>query len=146
MTMSNKLEWNGDEVQNALMKSLDEGFTDALEMLRDDIHRKSRFDSENPGTHTRDTYQHTTAIQRNRIIGTIGSPSMNAVWEEFGTGEFAERGDGRKGGWVYYDKIRQQFFFTYGKTPNKPMRRAYSEKIDEMRMIIEKSVSEGMSK
>lgn len=32
---------------------------------------------------------------------TIGSPLQNAIWEEFGTGEYAVNGDGRKGYWVY---------------------------------------------
>lgn len=31
----------------------------------------------------------------------MGSNYENAVWEEFGTGEFAEKGNGRKGWWVY---------------------------------------------
>lgn len=31
----------------------------------------------------------------------IGSNYENAIWEEFGTGEFAEKGDGRKGYWVF---------------------------------------------
>lgn len=31
----------------------------------------------------------------------MGSNYENAIWEEFGTGEFAEKGDGRKGWWVY---------------------------------------------
>lgn len=30
---------------------------------------------------------------------TVGSPMENAIWEEFGTGEYAVHGDGRKGGW-----------------------------------------------
>jgi hypothetical protein len=31
----------------------------------------------------------------------IGSDYQNAIWEEFGTGEHAMNGDGRKGWWVY---------------------------------------------
>ena len=31
----------------------------------------------------------------------MGSNYENAIWEEFGTGEFAEKGDGRRGWWVY---------------------------------------------
>ena len=31
----------------------------------------------------------------------IGSDFQNAIWEEFGTGEFAEKKDGRKGWWVF---------------------------------------------
>lgn len=32
---------------------------------------------------------------------TIGSQLENAIWNEFGTGEYALNGDGRKGYWVY---------------------------------------------
>lgn len=34
---------------------------------------------------------------------TIGSPEENALWEEFGTGEYAVHGDGRKGYWVFVE-------------------------------------------
>jgi hypothetical protein len=33
----------------------------------------------------------------------IGSDYENAIWEEFGTGEYAINGDGRKGWWVYVE-------------------------------------------
>lgn len=56
---------------------------------------------------------------------TIGSPLQNAVWEEYGTGEYAVGGDGRKGGWVYYDPLYGKFHFTRGKTPNRTLQRAF---------------------
>lgn len=31
----------------------------------------------------------------------IGSPLESAFWEEWGTGEYAAHGDGRKGWWIY---------------------------------------------
>lgn len=31
----------------------------------------------------------------------IGSPLESAYWEEWGTGEYAAHGDGRKGWWIY---------------------------------------------
>ena len=31
----------------------------------------------------------------------VGSPLESAYWEEWGTGEYAAHGDGRKGWWVY---------------------------------------------
>ena len=34
---------------------------------------------------------------------TIGTPLEAGYWEEFGTGEYAAHGDGRKGWWVYKD-------------------------------------------
>lgn len=56
---------------------------------------------------------------------TIGSPLENAIWEEFGTGEYALHGDGRKGGWVY-QAPKGEFYFTKGKTPNRPMHNAFT--------------------
>ena len=31
--------------------------------------------------------------------GVVGSSSENAIWEEFGTGDYAVNGDGRKTPW-----------------------------------------------
>ena len=36
---------------------------------------------------------------------TIGVGEEYAIYVEFGTGEFAENGQGRKGGWTYVDKV-----------------------------------------
>lgn len=52
------------------------------------------------------------------------SDAMNAVYEEFGTGEYALDGNGRKGGWWYMDEIGK-FHFTRGKKPQRPLYRAY---------------------
>ena len=36
-------------------------------------------------------------------VAKVGSPDEAAYWEEFGTGEYALNGDGRKGWWVYVE-------------------------------------------
>ena len=54
---------------------------------------------------------------------TIGSPLENAIWEEFGTGEYALGGDGRKGGWYYTDEFGNGHF-THGKHPNRALHNA----------------------
>lgn len=56
---------------------------------------------------------------------TIGSPLENAIWEEFGTGEYALHGDGRKGGWYYQDD-KGKWHHTYGKTPHRAFQRAFT--------------------
>lgn len=56
---------------------------------------------------------------------TIGSPLENAVWEEFGTGEYAVKG-GRKGGWVYQD-AKGNWYKTRGKKPNRPLEKAFNK-------------------
>jgi len=54
----------------------------------------------------------------------IGNPLENAIWEEFGTGEFALHGDGRKGGWHYRDD-EGKWHHTYGKAPHRAFKRAF---------------------
>lgn len=61
----------------------------------------------------------TYVVDEDKLQATIGNPLENAIWEEFGTGEYALHGDGRKGGWVYKDD-KGEFHFTFGKTPLRP--------------------------
>lgn len=56
---------------------------------------------------------------------TVGSPEINSVYEEFGTGEYALNGDGRKGGWSYRDE-EGIWHHTYGKHPRRPFHKAYT--------------------
>lgn len=55
---------------------------------------------------------------------TVGSPEQNAIWEEFGTGEYAAKGNGRKGGWRYQDD-NGDWHYTTGKKPNRTLQRAF---------------------
>ena len=76
----------------------------------------------------------------------VGSPLENAIWEEYGTGEYAVSGNGRKGGWwikvgsgsneiseatvsrYHFKTITikgQKFAFTRGKKPSKPLESAF---------------------
>ena len=68
----------------------------------------------------------------------VGNSEQNAIWEEFGTGEYALAGDGRKGGWVYYDEGRQKFYFTKGKKPKRALTLAYNAKKSAAKNIIKK--------
>lgn len=56
---------------------------------------------------------------------TVGTPLENGLWEEFGTGEHALQGNGRKGGWKYQDR-KGDWHFTRGKTPSRAFHKAYT--------------------
>ena len=74
---------------------------------------------------------------------TVGHPDENAIWEEFGTGEYAVGlKPGRKGGWYVPEeelsdkaktKMRRTeikgkvFYFTRGKTPNHTLQKAFNK-------------------
>lgn len=69
------------------------------------------------------------------IVGNtarIGSSVVHAIYNEYGTGEFAENGAGRKGGWAYPDpsgKVTKSgkpvMIFTKGIKPTRFMRDAF---------------------
>ena len=63
-------------------------------------------------------------VDEEKLEGCVASDSENAVWEEFGTGEYALNGNGRKGGWWYVDD-KGQPHFTRGKRPQRPLYKAY---------------------
>lgn len=65
-------------------------------------------------------------LKDTRLESTIGSPLENAIWNEFGTGEYALNGDGRKGGWFYEDR-KGEGHFTHGKHPQRTMHKAFTK-------------------
>lgn len=64
-------------------------------------------------------------VDEAKLEAYVASDAMNAVYEEFGTGEYALDGNGRKGGWWYMDE-RGKYHFTKGKKPQRPLYRAYT--------------------
>ena len=67
----------------------------------------------------------TYAVDESKGECIVGNPLENAIWEEFGTGEFALHGDGRKGGWYYKDD-GGKWHHTYGKAPHRAFQRAFN--------------------
>lgn len=93
-------------------------------------------------------------VESGKSVATIGSPLMNAVYEEFGTGEYALNGNGRSGYWVYVDDGDDSYsssktgktytlaeakrvvaimrskglnaYYTKGKKPRRPFWKAYT--------------------
>jgi hypothetical protein len=66
----------------------------------------------------------TYKVDESKGEATIGSPLENAIWEEFGTGQYALHGDGRKTPWVYKDD-KGNWHRTTGKQPRRALNNAY---------------------
>lgn len=66
-------------------------------------------------------------IHEEKNEAEIGSPLENAIWNEFGTGEFASKGNGRKGGWVYKDEKTGKFVRTRGKPAQRTLEKAFKK-------------------
>ncbi|MDU0939968.1 MAG: hypothetical protein E7A81_06835 [Clostridiales bacterium] len=66
----------------------------------------------------------------------VGSPLQNAVYEEFGTGQYALSGNGRKTSWVYKDK-KGKFHRTLGKKPRRSLHNAFLYNKAKIRKALE---------
>lgn len=84
-------------------------------------------------------------VDKSKMEATVGSPIENAIWNEFGTGQHALKGDGRKTPWfvpvegytgtkkptyqgkviVVYGKNAKQYFKTDGKKPQRSLQKAF---------------------
>ena len=87
--------------------------------LESQTKRNSRVDTGK----TKNSFQH--KVVDSEHVAYIGSNHENAIWEEFGTGEYALEGNGRKGGWTYVDE-KGDGHFTRGKKPSRAFWNAYN--------------------
>lgn len=65
-------------------------------------------------------------VDEDKGEAVIGNPLENAIWEEYGTGEYALKGNGRKKPWVYKDE-RGNWHTTHGKKPLRPLQKAFDK-------------------
>ena len=68
----------------------------------------------------------------NSIEGIVYSPLEYAPYQEYGTGLFAENGNGRKTGWAYEDEKTGETIFTRGNRPHPFLRPALEENKDKI--------------
>lgn len=86
---------------------------------------------------TTGSWQH--RVDDNTHTAYIGSNFENAIWEEFGTGEYAANGDGRKGGWVYVD-AKGKGHFTHGKKPRRHFQKAFAASKEKLKKHLQDSL------
>lgn len=107
------------QVQNAMNNKINSVLDECAGDLESQTKRNSRVKTGK----TKNSFQH--SIDDSTHTAYIGSNYDNAIYEEFGTGEYALKGDGRKGGWYYVDE-RGDGHFTHGKTPSRAFWNAYN--------------------
>lgn len=78
--------------------------------------------------------------EQNQIVGTVGTMLEYAPFIEYGTGLFAENGDGRQTPWYYQDKDGE-WHYTTGMPPHPFLRPALKESANEIKRIIAKEIT-----
>ena len=110
-----------------------------------------------------------TSVNEGEGKADIGSPLESAYWEEWGTGEHAAHGDGRKGWWVYVkgsskgdggesyateeeakavaESMRKRgldAYHTNGREPNYTLEHAFDRKKNPVINRLKQMLKEGM--
>lgn len=126
---------NRVKVETAIKDRMVAFILEALAELQAQTARNSRVDTgQTKGSW--DTY-----LDEETLEGIVGSALENAIWEEFGTGEYALNGNGRKGGWFYVDK-KGDGHFTRGKKPNRALWNAFTRLKPKLIAMAEKKLKE----
>lgn len=121
-----------------------------LNEIGGEIRSQAQRNSRRKTSQTAGSYQY--KVDDDALAVHIGSDYWNAIYEEFGTGEHAINGDGRKGWWVFVDNggkhsapkggknytkeeakkvcayLRSKglnAYYTNGKTANRPLFKAF---------------------
>ena len=85
----------------------------------------------------RDKVDHSITNTSDGPVAKVGSPLDYAMYVEYGTGEFAENGAGRKGGWSYQTPDGE-WHHTNGMSPQPFLRPAFKRNKDKIREIVGK--------
>lgn len=88
---------------------------------------------------TKGSYDYSVVKKNGGAEVQVGSNLENAIWEEYGTGEYAIKGNGRKTQWVYQD-AHGNWHKTTGKRAQRPLFKAFTAK----RGVIEQRASQIM--
>ena len=137
-----------------------------LHEIGGEIRSQAQRNSRRKTSQTAGSYQY--KVDEDALAVHIGSDYWNAIYEEFGTGEHAINGGGRKGYWVFVDtggkpqapkggktytkeeakrvvaimrKKGLNAYYTNGKTANRPLYRAFTATEGKIQSVAEKSFS-----
>ena len=84
----------------------------------------------------KEQWQH--IVDNNKLEATIGNPMERSLWTEFGTGDGAEGGKGRKGYWVYVKGSGD------GGNENNPPKGGKSYTLEEAKKIMAMLQADGL--
>ena len=103
--------------------AIDDRINAVLEECAGEIESQTKRNSRVDTGKTKNSFRHVVVDEHHAAY--IGSDYENAIWEEFGTGEHALAGNGRKGGWMYKDE-KGHWHYTTGKKPSRAFWKAYT--------------------
>lgn len=119
--MASKVEFQDFSIK--VKAAMNDQINAVLEECAGEIESQTKRNTRVDTGKTKNSFQH--RVDTDSHTAYIGSNYENAIWEEFGTGEHALEGNGRKGGWAYVDEQGNRHF-TFGKKPSRAFWKAYT--------------------
>lgn len=113
-----KFEDNRIEVKNAIKHICISWLHEVAGAIRSQVQRNSRVDTGK----TKGSWNYLLDIDK--MEAYVGSSDQNAIWEEYGTGQYALEGNGRKTHWKYKDR-KGNWHTTTGKKPQRMLFKAF---------------------
>ena len=117
--MSVEFEDNSIAVKDAIEAAAIKWLYEAAGELQAQVMRNTRVDTGK----TKQSWEYRVDAATKKAV--VGSNAENAIWEEFGTGQYALHGDGRKTPWSYQDR-NGNWHTTKGKRPQRAFFKAYT--------------------
>ena len=99
-----------------------------LEEAKDSIASQASRNSPVDTGALKSSFQTDSLVDEHAKIAYIGSSLEYSIWQEYGTGEYALNGNGRKGGWVYKNLKTGKYVFTRGNKPQRMLYHAFQQK------------------
>jgi HK97 gp10 family phage protein len=141
--MAVKVTNNAIKVTNILRKGMFEAVRDAClhveRMAKENITNNGNI---NKG-HLRTSISTDVDFSSKQPYARVGSELEYAKYIEFGTGLYAENGNGRKTPWGYENE-KGETVFTWGSRPYPFLRPAIDDHMDEVKQIIESRIKNAM--
>lgn len=150
--MKIEFEDNSIKIIAAMNERLLAAMHEAAGEIETEAKRNTRVDS----GQTKGAWSYQVRQTAEGIEAQVGNPLQNAVWEEYGTGEYALEGNGRKGGWYVpeekltenakahmqkvYGKGGKVYYYTKGKKPQRALEKAFTSNKKTVQTIFEKAL------
>ncbi|MDO4377986.1 MAG: HK97 gp10 family phage protein [Erysipelotrichia bacterium] len=112
---------------------LDEKAGAFLEEAKDSIASQASRNSPVDTGALKASFQTDSFVDEQEKTAYVGSSLEYAIWQEFGTGEYALNGNGRKGGWAYKDPKTGKTIFTHGNRPMRMLYHAFEQKKEKVK-------------
>lgn len=129
--MSVKFEDNSVKVINAI----NEAVSNALEEVGGEMESQVKRNTKVKTGKTKASWTH-QVDEHNKVV-YIGSNYENAIWEEFGTGIYAQNGNGRKDVPWTYQSEDGKWHKTKGKKPRRALQNAFNSMKNRIKKFFE---------